>query len=211
MMGHSAALRRLAGVVTAVSMVMVSGGVGAASVDDDLAVAMQGVKRGLRALESQRASLDSGAPDSRLAVAVAAVDDLVAERIETDPTLSVDDVLEALVSEVPETGDSPGPLGEALDAVKLTGQDLAEEKRGDAPGQADEDRAGAPASPGNAGGNNAGGNNAGGNNAGGNNAGDAGGKSNAGGKGNAGDAGAKGNAGGGGGNAGGSGSDEPEG
>jgi hypothetical protein len=187
-------------------MVMVSGGVGAASVDDDLAVAMQGVKRGLRALESQRASLDSGAPDSRLAVAVAAVDDLVAERIETDPTLSVDDVLEALVSEVPESGDSPGPLGEALDAVKLTGQDLAEEKRGDAPGQADEDEPARPRRRVTPGATTPGATTpgattpgatmrweqrrgqqcrGGGNNAGGNNAGDAGGtKSNAGGKGN---------------------------
>lgn len=178
-------LRRVAGAVVAVVVVIVTGGVASASSQPDLAVALAGVERGLEAASHQGGAATG---DPRIAQAVAAVEMLVAERLRTDPALDIDDVLSSLVEDVPTGLDSD--LGDLLDDVKVTGRELAEQKRAEAPGQT------GTVGKGNAGGN-----------------GNAGGKGNAGGNGSTGD---KGNAGGNGsaagkGNAGGNGKGPPEG
>jgi len=141
-------VHRVGAVAVVTLLTIATAGVASASQEDDLAVAMAGVERGLEAAQHQTGA---GPDEARLVEAAAAVQTLVDERLRADPDLDTDDVLASLVEKVPAGLD--GDLGGLLDEVKATGQELAEQKRADAPGQTGTGGNGNAGGKGNAGGN----------------------------------------------------------
>ncbi|MDH4116388.1 MAG: hypothetical protein OEX04_01630 [Acidimicrobiia bacterium] len=103
----------------------------AAAVDaSDLDVARAGVARGVEAARTARASSESGTADARLLAAAAAVEELVAERMQ--PGRSRESVLDELSAVSPAVlNSSEGPLGGVYAGVRAKGRSIAEDRKAD--------------------------------------------------------------------------------